>query len=199
MKIAQLLQHLVWVDVPKMDTVMHKFCAPGTSAAFRSASGGFIFTSDTFGKWQLLRSVSSANDYENRGTSNSVEYYHFMIDCKAAYMTPVDKTTILGKPSIITIIQGISSEFRSTWTEHHVRRYALLSKLFGEASAQTGDRYLLLTIYIWWLLHQIFLQRLLYTIIIMSRLRYQWPHHIPVMTGGMKCITVIYISFLPQV
>ena len=123
---------------------MHKFCVPGTSAAFRSASGGFILIADTFGKLQLLRRVSSSNDSDRFSASYGTEYYHFMIDYKT-----LNKTTISGKPSIISIIEGISSKSRSFWMEYEVRRYALLSKLFGEAAAQTGDRYLLTTISIW--------------------------------------------------
>lgn len=134
-----------------MDTVMYKFYADGTSAAFRSSSGEFVFTADTSGKWQLLRNMSSTthlNDNEQLYQSSGDEYHHFMIDCKIANMTRVDGTILAMKPSIITIIQGISSEYHGTWMEYEVRRYALLSKLFGEASAQTGNRHILSTSYL---------------------------------------------------
>ena len=42
-------------------------------------------------------------------------------------------------PSVIRILEGISQECSSSWLEHDVRRYALLSNLFGEDSADSGE------------------------------------------------------------
>ena len=126
---------------------MRKYHIPGSSSAFRSACGDYIFTADSNGKWQLLckvarSSVATVLDTEVHSVrTNSSQYYHFTIEKNPitdSYNQDDDSNRNI-VPSTLNIVQGLSTDYRSNWSEYEARRYALLSKLFGENAAQSGE------------------------------------------------------------
>lgn len=147
---------------------MIRFSAAGTTAAFKSTSGDVVFTANADGTWHLFRKacilvpmsvVSAEGERSCASSSSGVLYDHFLIrrtfsssdtdrrtfsssdsgrSRSESYRNSRNSRNIPTLPTVVQVIDGISVKCRSHWSEQDVRRYALLSKLFGEASADSG-------------------------------------------------------------
>ena len=122
-----------------------QFCS-ADSVAFKTACGRFTFSADFDNKWQLsLPERGSLRQIESRSCRSSLIdaaiSVRFVIDhqndskgCDRSHGSSM-RTSI---PCILKTIEGVSDDYSHNWTEHDVRRYALLLKLFGKPAADSG-------------------------------------------------------------
>lgn len=110
---------------------------------FQSACGNFTFVADDENKWSLIQNdLKSDEAYDSVSSSCkiynspiSIDYNQYLKD-NNLYANTADGNISYPLPSVINNLEGISKCGR--WLECDVRRYALLSKLFGAEISDSG-------------------------------------------------------------
>lgn len=111
--------------------------APDT--AFESICEEFRFVAESSGKWYLkLKEPTLANETDITASI----FDRIVIDyCNNSSDVDHSNTSISSvcTPRVLRTLRGVSNRPHCDWSEHVVRRYALIVKLFGEAAADTGQ------------------------------------------------------------
>jgi hypothetical protein len=95
---------------------------------FQYTCGKFTFVADIDSRWFLIQNSSKLNCLY---APISIEYNQN--DDNGLYTNVADSRSL---PSVIKILEGVTK--CSSWLECDVRRYALLSKLFGAEISDSG-------------------------------------------------------------
>lgn len=109
-----------------------------SDTVFECKCGDFLFGADCKGNWHLQ--LTERTPADNIGLSHSlfdrivVDYYNDYSDIDHSNSTVSSVCT----PSVLRILPGVTNRSQCSWSEHVVRRYALIVKLFGETAADTG-------------------------------------------------------------
>jgi hypothetical protein len=120
---------------------------------FQYTCGKFTFVANIDNRWFLIQKSSKSN---HLNSPISIEYNQYMND-NDSYTNVADSCSL---PSVVNTLEGITKY--SSWRECDVRRYALLSKLFGAEIADSGEcaiihiyiySYLYLSLYIYICIH----------------------------------------------
>jgi hypothetical protein len=110
-----------------------------SDTAFESACGEFTFAAEFGGKWRLQ--LKERTPADETGVADSlfdrivVDYCNDFSDVDHCNSTVSSVCT----PSVLRILPGVTNRPQCSWSEHVVRRYALIVKLFGETAADTGQ------------------------------------------------------------
>jgi hypothetical protein len=110
-----------------------------SDTAFQSACGEFVFAADISGKWCLQ--LKERTPADETGVTDSlfdrivVDYCNDFSDVDNS-KSPVSSVCT---PFVLRILPGVTNRPQCSWSEHVVRRYALIVKLFGETAADTGQ------------------------------------------------------------
>jgi hypothetical protein len=110
---------------------------------FQSTCRNFTFVADSNNKWSLIQNNSKSDEaYDSISSSCkifnspiSIDYDQYLND-NYLYTNNADGNISCPLPRVINILEGISK--CSRWLECDVRRYALLSKLFGAEISDSG-------------------------------------------------------------
>ena len=107
--------------------------------AFESTCGEFLFVADHSGKWHLqLKERAPADEADVTDSLFDRIVVEYCNDFSDEGHSDSSFSSICN-PSVLRILPGVTNRPQCSWSEHVVRRYALIVKLFGETAADTGQ------------------------------------------------------------
>lgn len=117
---------------------------------FQRICGEYTFTADFNGEWHLCLSsqycLNTTDDDDESSSDNVLSACHWYSiyhrDYDACNEDDCDRSAFEKKdanfPCILATLDGIPDSSCYCWSEHEVRRFSLITKLFGEDAAGTG-------------------------------------------------------------